>query len=169
MKFRKRPKKPPGPEMIRIGAEPKEIFADGKSRSTITVELLDKSGNPIPALVDTQVRLISTKGILENSTIKIPEGKEAEKTVLVSSRETGPVTLSVDAAGLKSLSITLNFLEKPRFCMHCGTRMLVEATSCVKCGRTPPSGVDTRTCMNCKSVIPSVAKFCSECGAGQPT
>jgi len=39
---------------------------------------------------------------------------------------------------------------------------------CPKCGRMPPSGVDVKECRNCGEVIPVVAKFCGECGAGQP-
>jgi len=162
------PKVMPKPSLVAIKAEPVEIPADGKSTSTITVELLDKEGKPIQAPDDTQVTLTSTKGRLEKASIKIPKGKETERTLLVSSRETGPVTLSVDAGGLKSLSITLNFIEKPRYCMHCGARMVFTATSCPKCAKSPPSGVDTKVCRNCNAVIPIVAKFCGECGAGQP-
>ena len=39
---------------------------------------------------------------------------------------------------------------------------------CPKCEEGPPDGMDTKTCKNCKEVIPFVAKFCSECGASQP-
>jgi len=162
------PKVMPKPSLVTIKAEPIEVPADGKSRSTLTIELLDKEGKPIPAPADTEVTLAATKGKLETPVVTIPKGKETEQTVLVSSRESGPVTVSVDAGNLRSLSITLSFVEKARYCMHCGTRMLVTATSCPKCAKSPPSGVDTKLCRNCNAVIPAVARFCSECGAGQP-
>jgi len=169
-KTRKRPKKPPTPtpKMLRIQAEPKEILADGKSTSTITLQLLDERGTPIAASEDIQVSLTSTRGRVEKPTITIPKGKEEEKTVLMSSVEIGPVKVSADAKGLKSITMTLNFLEKKRYCMHCGVIMPFTARLCPKCGNAPPAGVDTKVCRNCKSVIPVVAKFCSECGAGQP-
>jgi ribosomal protein L40E len=63
--------------------------------------------------------------------------------------------------------MTLNFVEKKRYCMHCGSIMPFTAKLCQKCGNSPPAGADTKTCMNCQSTIPVVAKFCSECGAGQ--
>jgi ribosomal protein L40E len=160
---------PVKPSLVAIKAEPEEIVADGKSSSTLTIELLDKKGKPMAAPADTEIVVAATGGKLEEQVIKIPKGEEAAKTILVSSRETGPVTLSVDASGLKSLSLTLNFIEKPRYCMHCGAKMSIKDRSCPKCGNLPPSGVDTKTCKNCGEVIPFVAKFCSECGASQPT
>jgi ribosomal protein L40E len=162
------PKELPKPVQLGIRAEPAEILADGKSTSTITIQLLDKAGNPISAATDTQVEVSSKKGTLHTSVITIPKGKETEKTVLVSSVEIGPVTVSADANGLKSITMTLNFLEKKRYCMHCGAIMHFTAKLCQKCGKAPPAGVDTKVCRNCSSVVPIVAKFCSECGAGQP-
>jgi len=162
------PKVVPKPVKLQIKAEPPEIVADGKSTSTIIIQLLDKEGKPMPAIADTEVKLTSTKGRLEKEEVKIPKEKEMEKTVLISSTETGPVTLSAIAEGLKSINITINFTEKKRYCMHCGVLIPFRATRCQKCGQSPPAGVDTRVCKNCGAVIPIVAKFCSECGAGQP-
>jgi len=169
-KIRKRPKKQPtpAPKMLRIQAEPRELLADGKSKSTITLQLLDEKGTPIAASEDIQISLTSTRGSVEKPTITIPKGKEEEKTFLVSSVINGPVTLSADAKGLKGITMSLNFLEKKRYCMHCGTIMPFTAKLCQKCGKAPPAGVDTKVCRNCSSVVPVVAKFCSECGAGQP-
>jgi ribosomal protein L40E len=97
----------------------------------------------------------------------VPKGKDAEQTVIVSSRETGEVPVTAEADGMKGVTITLNFLEKKRYCMHCGAIMPNKAKACQNCGKSPPAGVDTKVCHNCKSVIPVVAKFCSECGTGQ--
>ena len=75
--------------------------------------------------------------------------------------------MTAESKGLKSSVLTLNFVEKKRYCMHCGSIMQFTAKLCEKCGNSPPAGADTKTCMNCQSTIPVVAKFCSECGAGQ--
>jgi uncharacterized membrane protein len=162
-------KKPNGPAQIRITAEPTSIPANGSTRSVISMQLLDKKGKPIAAPSDTQIQITAAKGTLENSTITIPKGKNSEKTAIISSNETGQVPVSANAQGLKSITITLNFTERIRYCMHCGTMMSIEDKTCKNCGKAPPAGADTKTCQNCESVIPIVAKFCSECGAGQQT
>jgi ribosomal protein L40E len=173
-KIKKRPKKPPptppppAPTKLMIQAEPTEILADGKTESTITIQLQDDTDRLIAALTDTEVRITTTRGTLKTPVIRIPKGKDTEKTVITSSTEGGPATVSANAFGLKTMSITLNFVEKKRFCMHCGVLIPFKATRCTKCGRTPPAGLDTKVCKNCSAVIPVVAKFCSECGAGQP-
>lgn len=55
-----------------------------------------------------------------------------------------------------------------RFCMHCGAPMGMLVASCTSCGRVPPSGVDTKECPGCHTVIPELAKFCHKCGLIQP-
>jgi len=168
LKKRKPKEKVPKPSKLVIKAEPTELVADGKSTSKITIELLDKKGKPIAALADTEVKLTTTGGKLEKPVVKILKEKETETTVLVSSKEVGPVTLSADAKGLKSKSIKLAFKEKKRYCTHCGSKMPFTARHCPECGKAPPAGVDTKVCKNCNAVIPIVAKFCGECGASQP-
>ena len=156
------------PTKIRITVDPSELIADGKSKSSIIIELLDKEGNPVSALSDTEIKLNSTMGQIEEPLTKIPKGKDKAKSVLVSPRSAGEVTLSADAKGLKGTSITVSFMEKKRYCMHCGAKMAYLAKKCSECGRSPPGGVDTKRCRNCKAVIPIVANFCAECGAAQP-
>jgi len=166
-KFLKRPKKSPEPVQLRIIAEPTSILADGQTKSVITLQLLDKNGSPILASKDTQIQVSAAKGRIETPVVVVPKGKDAEHTVIVSSREIGAVPITAEADGLKGVSITVNFLEKKRYCMHCGAIMPSGARACQNCGKSPPAGVDTKVCHNCKSVIPVVAKFCSECGTGQ--
>ncbi len=55
-----------------------------------------------------------------------------------------------------------------RFCMHCGYVMSITEPSCGRCHKQPPSGVDTKVCANCVAVVPATARFCKDCGAGQP-
>jgi len=100
--------------------------------------------------------------------VTLPKGKDTGKTILVFSTESGEGTVSVEAKGLKSSGVQLNFVEKKRYRMHCGVIMPFTAKLCPKCGQAPPAGVDTKACKNCKAVIPVVAKFCAECGASQP-
>ncbi len=155
------------PAKVELRANPNEIVADGISKSFITIQLLDKKGIPIPAQDDTEVKLTTTGGKLESALVKIPKGKVSAETVLISSKESGKINLAAGATGLESIDIKLNFKEKPRFCMHCGTMMLPNAKACQNCGKTPLAGTDTKSCQNCNAVIPIAAKFCSECGAGQ--
>jgi len=54
-----------------------------------------------------------------------------------------------------------------RYCMWCGAIMPPNAKVCPRCGKEPPSGVNTKICPNCGAVIPRVAKFCNRCGAAQ--
>lgn len=75
--------------------------------------------------------------------------------------------------GLGSVVLFLQLYQRPvavrRFCMHCGFQMpMTGAGACPRCGKQPMSGIDTRVCPNCNGVIPTLAKFCKECGAGQP-
>jgi branched-chain amino acid transport system substrate-binding protein len=100
--------------------------------------------------------------------VSIKEGESGTEAALVSSLEVGSVSLSVSAPGMRRRTVRVRFSEKRRYCMHCGASMSIGDRRCPKCGLTPPSGVDVKRCPNCGEVNPSVARFCSECGAGQP-
>jgi N-acetylneuraminic acid mutarotase/PKD repeat protein/RNA polymerase subunit RPABC4/transcription elongation factor Spt4 len=157
----------PRPAALRITVDPTELLADGRSSSTITIELLDKDGKPMKAPQNTEVRLSASKGRVV-SPVTIGEGQTSVAAKLVSSMEVGEVRVATAARGLEGTSTTLTFVEKKRYCMHCGTRMPVDVNRCPRCGREPPSGVDVKACPNCGEVIPKVAGFCSACGASQP-
>jgi len=159
--------KVPKPAALRIAADPTELLSDGKSTSTITIELLDEEGKPIKASENIEVRLSATLGKI-TSPVTIKAGESTGKATLTSSAEFGEGKVSAESKGLKGASTSLTFVERKRYCMHCGTRMMLDVNICPKCGRAPPSGVDVKVCPGCGEVIPIVAKFCSNCGARQP-
>jgi NADH pyrophosphatase NudC (nudix superfamily) len=164
----KRPKKPPTPSRLNVKVEPAEVIADGKSSSTITVELMDKKGKPADAQSEVQVTLSATSGRLPSPIVRIPRGRNSGTAVLVSSTEFGTLSISAEATGLEGGTARMTFKEKPRFCMGCGTRMSVKDTVCQKCGASPShfGGLETKTC-HCGTVLPFTASFCTECGAKQ--
>jgi PKD repeat protein/RNA polymerase subunit RPABC4/transcription elongation factor Spt4 len=154
------------PSALRITVEPPELPADGKSTSTITIELLDKKGEAIQASEEVEVRVSTTLGKV-TSPITISEGVAAGKAILTSSTEFGETRVSAESRGLRGARTSFEFVEKKRYCMHCGTRMPLDINRCPNCGRGPPSGVDVKACPNCGEIIPTVARFCSACGASQ--
>ncbi len=168
LKKRKPKEKVPEPARIKLTAEPTELMADGTSTSTLTIELLDYEGKPVAALADTEISIVSSLGKVTKHIVKIPKGKGTEQTGLVASKEAGTATVSADAKNLDRAVVAVVFLEKKRYCMHCGSKMAFVAKRCPECDKSPPAGVDTKTCKNCEAVIPAVAKFCAECGASQP-
>lgn len=167
--MRKRSKKPPAPERLKLSAEPGEIVADGRSTSTLTVALLDKSGKPAAATGDMEIRLATNIGRLVDPAVRIKKGASSGATVIASTTQFGPASVSAESSGLETGTVTLNFKEKPRFCMGCGARMSVRDTRCSKCGASPAhfGGPETKTC-HCGAVLPQTASYCSECGAKQP-
>ena len=167
--FKRKPKeKAPKPANIKMTANPTELLADGKSTSNITLELQDKDGKTVKARADTKISLTATDGTIKKPVVTVPKDKERGTAFLISSTASGKVVLSATAKGLERADTTVTFVEKQRFCMHCGNKMPFTSKYCPECGKSPPAGVDTRACKNCESVIPAVAKFCAECGANQP-
>jgi cyclophilin family peptidyl-prolyl cis-trans isomerase/ribosomal protein L40E len=157
----------PSPSKFKVTLEPSELIADGKSKATITIQLLDNQGKPIQAAADTPVKVTTAKGKIENDLITIPRGKDTQNTVIVSSKESGPAMLKFDSEGYEQLTINVNFMERLRYCMHCGASNSSGAKVCRICGKSPPAGLDTKVCENCQNVLPIIARFCNECGAGQ--
>ena len=166
--LKKRKTEVPKPAKIKMTVDSTEILADGNSTANITVELQDEKGKPMKALVDTKVNLTTTGGTIKNPVVNVPKDKEKGTTVLIASTAAGKVMLSATAKGLKRADTTVTFMEKQRFCMHCGNKMSFTSKYCPECGKSPPAGVDTKACKNCNAVIPAVANFCAECGASQP-
>ena len=154
------------PTALKLTVSDSSVAADSKSSTTVTVELVDDAGMPIGAKEDVEVNLSASLGTLEGA-IKIAAGGTKGTTRLISGSEVGTVRLSAEAKGLRGSSLNVDFVEKRRYCMHCGAQMAIEDNVCPDCGQSPPSGVDVKECINCGEVIPSVAKFCRECGAAQ--
>ncbi len=184
-----------------IGIEPKEIPADGRTTSIITIGLLDEAKKPIEAKEEIMVTMSATGGVLVSASevrkdkatgelmitesvrkaiegllsrrekaamqVSIMKGEKGAEAAIVSSLEVGKVSLNVSSPGMRRRTVEMRFTEKRRYCMHCGAQISTRDRSCPKCSLSPPSGVDVMICPNCSSVLPSVAKFCADCGARQ--
>jgi len=152
---------------IALSANPTDVPADGRSASTITITIKNLFGKAVHAEKDIPVTISTTSGKIADQA-KISKGDASATAVLTSSTTPETATISVSAENLDG-DITVTFRPTAkRFCMHCGAQMISETDPCPKCGKLPPSGVDTKNCPNCNAVIPTAAKFCKKCGAGQP-
>lgn len=61
-----------------------------------------------------------------------------------------------------------NRLPNTKFCMHCGYNNPESSIYCGNCGLEAPSGNETKECVNCKALLPLVAKYCYVDGVRQP-
>jgi PKD repeat protein/RNA polymerase subunit RPABC4/transcription elongation factor Spt4 len=152
---------------LRVTVDPSDVPGDGRSTAQVKVEVLDNAGAPIAVDKHTVVSLSTTLGTVK-SPLTIVEGKSEGRATLTAGFELGASSVKAEAEGLRAGSGSFSVVEKKRYCMHCGAQMSTGDNLCPKCGRMPPSGVDVKECRNCGEVIPVVAKFCGECGAGQP-
>ena len=160
-------KKGAAASMLRVTVSPTMLPADGRSTAEVTVEVLDEAGVSTEVAADTPVNIAATLGTVR-SPVTIAEGSSSASSTLSAGFDIGTSNVSAEAPGLKTGTVTIQLVERRRYCMHCGSQMPLNENTCPKCGKVPPSGVEVKECMNCGVVIPSVAAFCGECGAGQP-
>jgi len=85
---------------LKLTAEPAEITADGKSKSTITIGIEDNNGIPIPVPEDVTVELATDSGTIERA-VKIPAGHASAKATLTSSTVRGTATVKAKVVFLK--------------------------------------------------------------------
>lgn len=155
--------------VIDLAISPDSISADGKSSSNVVVRVKDGSGKFIAPLEEMTVDLKSTLGSVKGPVKLLPKAQSTNSSI-TSGEVSGAAVITATSGDLRGEN-KITFVGMPkRFCMHCGTPMTMEATTCPnpKCGLTPPSGVDTKQCSTCGTVIPEAAKFCHKDGARQP-
>jgi hypothetical protein len=100
---------------LKLSADPAEIVADGKSRSTIEIEIVTKDKEiPSPVLEDTMVVLETDIGTIE-SPVKIPAMCASVTSTLISPTSSGTATVKAEAEYWKIVklkgSITVEFLD----------------------------------------------------------
>ena len=101
---------------LKLSADPAEIVADGKSESTIEIEIVTKDDNeiPIPVLEDTMVVLETDIGTIK-SPVKIPATCASVTSTLVSPTSSGTATAKAEAEYEKIVklkgSTTVEFLD----------------------------------------------------------
>jgi len=150
-----------------VTVTPDSIMADGNSSANISIKLKDETGSSIAPLEDKTIELKSTLGEIP-ATVKLSARTSEANISLTSGNASGTAVITaIDGTIKGEAKLTLKGVPK-RFCMHCGSAMSMEASSCPKCGLTPPSGVDTKQCSTCSVILPEAAKFCHKCGARQP-
>ena len=153
--------------VLDVSVSPDSIPADGKSSANIVIRVRDGSGKFISPLAERTIDLKSTLGVVKGPVKLMPKDQSATASI-TSGEVSGTAIITATSGDLKGEG-RIAFVGMPkRFCMHCGSPMTMEASSCPKCGLTPPSGVDTRQCSTCGVVIPEAAKYCYKCGARQP-
>jgi len=149
-----------------LNVAPGEIPADGASTANITIKVKDDSGFVSP-LEEKILELHTTLGRVQ-SPVKWPAKAQSVNATLTAGEVGGTAVVTALLGSAKGEGkVELKGAAK-RFCMHCGASMSLEAAQCPKCGLTPPSGVDTKQCNTCNTVIPEAAKYCYSCGNKQP-
>jgi len=151
---------------IEVSITPPQIPADGKSTAAVTFKIKDEKGNYIKYLTEKSVNLTTSLGAV-TSPVKIPPKSPGGITILTSGQISGTSIVTASMDSVKGEGKIVFIEPTKRFCMHCSTPISMDAQSCPACAKMPPSGVDTRQCSSCNSVLPQSAKYCDKCGAKQ--
>jgi ribosomal protein L40E len=163
----------PEGKSIEVIITPGSIDVGEKSSAIVTVKVKDEYGNPISSSKEKTVNLTTTLGSISKKVV-IPAKTIAGTTMIKAGKVNGTafVYASISEKGKEEIKGKgeLEITEgTKRYCMHCGTKMSMDAQTCNKCGKTPPSGFETKECKSCiEHTIPLSANFCDKCGAKQP-
>jgi hypothetical protein len=95
---------------LKLSADPDEIPADEKSKSTITIEIEDKNGILIPVPEEMTVVLETNIGSVE-SPVKIPAGRASTTATLISSKSSGTAIVRAELGKILKDHIAVEFLE----------------------------------------------------------
>ena len=101
---------------LKLSADPAEIVADGKSRSTIGIEIVTKDDNEIliPVIEDTMVVLETDIGTIE-SPVQIPCGRASVTSTVIPPTSSGTATVKAEAEYGKIVklegSTTVEFMD----------------------------------------------------------
>lgn len=144
-----------------------EIPADGNSTATIILKVRDRNGMFLTYLDEKIIGLKTTLGTVP-AVVKIEPRAPYGTATIISGNQKGTALVRASTGSVAGEGkVQFRELGK-RYCMHCGVQMAMEAPFCPKCGKIPPSGVDTKQCSTCNAVLPQPATFCDKCGARQP-
>jgi ribosomal protein L40E len=152
---------------IDVEITPAEIPADGNSTATIILKVRDRNGMYLTYLDEKVIGLTTTLGTVP-AVVKIePRAPYGSATITSGGQKGTALVRARTGSVVGEGKVQFRELGK-RYCMHCGVQMAMEAPFCPKCGKIPPSGVDTKQCSTCNAVLPQPATFCDKCGARQP-
>jgi ribosomal protein L40E len=164
----------PEGKSIEVIITPGSIEVGEKSSANVTIKVIDEHGKPISSSKEKTVNMTTTLGFISKKVI-IPPKTIAGTTVIKAGKVNGTAIVYAiisekgkeEIKGKGELEITEGI---KRYCMHCGTKMSMDAQTCNKCGMSPPSGVETKDCKSCNDshTLPLTAIFCDKCGAKQP-
>jgi ribosomal protein L40E len=143
-----------------------EIPADGKNQATVSIMVKCAEGVHIMSQCERTILLETTHGEI-TSPVKIPPRTMTGTATLTAGDRSGTAIVTATSGLLKGDAKIIFAETEKRHCMWCGTPMKMEANKCPKCGKIPPSGVDTKQCGACNAVLPLSATFCDKCGAKQ--
>ncbi len=97
----------PGPSSLTLSAAPPSILADGITTTTISADVRDSGGNPVPD--GTIVTFVASSGTFAGtSSTTAPTSGGIAQAVLTSSATAGPATVDATASAAAD-SITVNF------------------------------------------------------------
>jgi hypothetical protein len=152
---------------LRLSSNQNNILADGKSSTQVIIEHVDPNGRLIESQKNLVISLSTSLGTIDQK-ITLEKGSSHVTANLTSSRKAGRALITATAKDYEEETISIEFTEKKRYCMHCGEKISIDASICPKCGKGPPSSTDAIPCATCGEIIPNNALYCSECGARQP-